>query len=45
VAWPFAAMTNSCDRVCKQLITVPYQYTFERPLGQMDYGDTADRSF
>jgi hypothetical protein len=45
VAWPFAIMTDSCDRVCKQLITVPYQYTFERPLGQMEYGDTADRSF
>ncbi len=39
VAWPFAAITNSCDQVCNQLIVKPYKYTFERPLGQMDYGD------
>jgi len=40
VAWPFAAITNSCDRVCKELIVKPYKYTFERPLGQMEYGET-----
>jgi hypothetical protein len=40
IAWPFAAITNSCDRVCRELITKPYKYTFERPLGQMEYGDT-----
>ncbi len=40
VAWPFAAITNSCDRVCNELIIKPYKYTFVRPLGQMDYGDT-----
>jgi hypothetical protein len=39
LAWPFAAITNSCDRVCNELIVKPYKYTFERPLGQMDYGD------
>jgi hypothetical protein len=39
VAWPFAAITNSCDRVCTALIVKPYKYTFERPLGQMEYGD------
>lgn len=39
VAWPFAAITNSCDRVCKELIIKPYQYTFVRPLGQMEYGE------
>ncbi len=45
VAWPFAAITNSCDRVCKQLIIVPYKYTFERPLGQMEYEDAPNTSF
>jgi len=38
VAWPFAAITNSCDRVCNELIVKPYKYTFVRPLGQMEYG-------
>ena len=45
VAWPFAAMTNSCDRVCRQLINVPFNYTFVRPLGQMEYEDTAAPSY
>jgi len=39
VAWPFAAITNSCDRVCRELIVKPYRYTFVRPLGQMEYGE------
>jgi hypothetical protein len=39
VAFPFAAITNSCDRVCNALIVKPFKYTFERRLGQMEYGD------
>jgi hypothetical protein len=45
IAWPFAAMTNSCDRVCKQLINKPFNYTFARPLGQMEYDDAADPTY
>jgi hypothetical protein len=45
VAWPFAAMTNSCDRVCNQLIHKPFNYTFARPLGQMEYEDPTDPKY
>ena len=36
VVWPFAAASNSCDSACRQLIMKPFQFTFERPLGQFD---------
>ncbi len=36
VVLPFAATSNSVDRVNRQLLIRPFQYTFERPLGQMD---------
>jgi hypothetical protein len=45
LAWPFAAMTNSCDRVCKELINRPFNYTFARPLGQMEYQDAMDPNY
>ncbi|GKT08198.1 hypothetical protein [Desulforhabdus sp. TSK] len=37
ISMPFAAMTNSCDRVQEALIERPYHYTFTRPLGELDY--------
>lgn len=42
LAWPFAAATNSCDTVCRALLIRPYEYTFVRPLGQMDWPESAD---
>lgn len=44
VIGPFTAMTNSFDRVNRQLINAPFNYTFVRPLGQMEYEDTSDPS-
>jgi len=44
VAAPFAATTNSFDRVSRQLVNVPFNYTFVRPLGQMEYEDASDPS-
>lgn len=44
VAAPFSAATNSFDRVNRQLINVPFNYTFARPLGQMEYEDASDPS-
>ncbi len=34
---PFAAATHSMDRVQQSLIREPFEYTFKRPLGDMDY--------
>ncbi len=43
VTWPIAATSNSGDRVGRQLLIAPFKYTFERPLGQVDYyGGDAD---
>jgi hypothetical protein len=44
VVAPFSAATNSFDRVNRQLINVPFNYTFTRPLGQMEYEDASDPS-
>lgn len=37
VSLPFAATSNSGCRVGRQLIKAPFDYTFKRPLGDMDY--------
>ena len=37
VALPFALMTNDVPKVAKQLVVNPYNYTFNRPLGDFDY--------
>ncbi len=37
VAYPWAAASGSQDRVCSELIEKPYKYTFERPVGELDY--------
>ncbi len=37
VALPFAAASNSADRVAQSLIVEPFQYTFQRPLGTLSY--------
>ncbi len=37
VAYPFAAMSNSTDVVSKKLVEEPFDYTFRRPVGQVDY--------
>jgi len=42
LTWPIAATSNSGDRVGRQLIQKPFKYTFERPLGQMDYSGDED---
>lgn len=36
VTAPWAATSNSCDRVQKELFEKPYHYTFTRPLGDVD---------
>lgn len=33
---PWAATSNSGDRVTNQLLRKPFRYTFERPLGDVD---------
>lgn len=42
LTWPFAATSNSGDLVGRQLLIKPFRYTFERPLGQMDWPESAD---
>jgi hypothetical protein len=42
VTWPFAATSNSGDLVGRQLMIKPFRYTFERPLGQMDWAESED---
>jgi hypothetical protein len=37
VTIPFAAASNSQDRVAQSLIVQPFEYTFKRPLGTMNY--------
>lgn len=37
VALPFAASSNSGDLVARKLIKEPFDYTWCRPLGDMDY--------
>jgi hypothetical protein len=37
VALPFAAITNSQDAVVRTLIEKPFQYTFQRPVGQVEW--------
>src|SRR5512143_3190723 len=37
VSFPFAAMTNSVDRIGQRYFVEPYEYTFVRPLGDVDY--------
>ncbi len=36
-AYPWAAMSNSTDRVCRELIQRPLDYTFKRPVGDIDF--------
>ena len=37
IAYPFAAASNSTDRVTQKLIVEPFEYTFGRPIGDTDY--------
>jgi len=37
VSFPFAAMTNTVDRLGQKYYVEPYEYTFIRPLGDVDY--------
>ncbi|HOV86465.1 MAG TPA: hypothetical protein PLM79_08890 [Syntrophobacteraceae bacterium] len=37
VTMPFAATSNSGDRVGKELIQKPFEYTFTRPVGDVVY--------
>jgi len=36
-AFPWAATSNSYDRVGRELVQKPFDYTFKRPLGDVDY--------
>jgi Zn-dependent protease len=38
VAFPFAAMSNSVDRLGQRMFVEPYEFTWVRPLGDLDYG-------
>ncbi len=35
VSWPLAAITNSSDHTFDVLVKQPYDYTFNRPLGEI----------
>jgi hypothetical protein len=37
VAYPFALLSHSADRVTQKLIVEPFEYTFKRPVGDEDY--------
>jgi hypothetical protein len=37
VALPFAALSGSTDRVKQRLIVEPFEYTFKRPVGNLNY--------
>jgi hypothetical protein len=37
VTMPFAAISNSQDRVYRALVEKPFKYTFQRPAGQVDW--------
>lgn len=37
VSLPFSLMTNDVPEAAKQLVVNPYNYTFNRPLGDFDY--------
>jgi hypothetical protein len=46
VSLPFAAFTQSGDKVKKTFIEDPYNYTFKRPLGDIGSAKTsADRNY
>lgn len=40
---PFAAMSHSTDRVQQSLIREPFEYTFTRPLGDLEYNSCNNR--
>lgn len=42
LTWPFAVSSNTGDLVGRQLLIKPFRYTFERPLGQMDWPESTD---
>jgi hypothetical protein len=42
VSFPFAAMTNSVDRLGQKYFVEPDEYTFVRPLGDVDYSCDED---
>jgi hypothetical protein len=37
VAFPFAAMSNSVDLLGQRMIVEPYEFTWVRPLGNLEY--------
>jgi hypothetical protein len=37
IALPFAALSGSTDRICQRLIREPFEYTFKRPVGNLNY--------
>ena len=44
VTLPFTIPSKSVDSAAKQLVAVPAQYTFKRPLGQLDNCQTLPES-
>jgi hypothetical protein len=44
VTLPFSLPSKSVDSAAKELVAVPAQYTFKRPLGQMDNCQTLPES-
>lgn len=44
VTLPFTLPSKSVDRAAKQLVAKPAQYTFKRPLGQLDSCETLPES-
>lgn len=37
VSLPFALITNDLSKTAKELVVDPFNYTFNRPLGDFDY--------
>jgi len=39
ISLPFAVVTGSVDKTAKTFIVKPFRYTFNRPLGDLEYKD------
>jgi hypothetical protein len=42
VMFPFAAMSNSVNLMGQRMFVEPFEFTFRRPLGDLDYGCDQD---
>lgn len=38
LTWPMSAITKSTDKTFEALVKRPYEFTFQRPIGEMESG-------